>query len=110
MEGGMAKVKRFWKIIGRDGANEIFERVCPLGRFSEERMVALLQRLASKSLTEDEIIDASLPKNANCYASHLEPMKNGGGPGGRGVISVGRGVYYFASVWRADELRQDQVQ
>jgi hypothetical protein len=46
--------------------------VLPLGSLSEGEMTSLLQRLAAQHLTSDEIVNASLRRNAKSYAPLLE--------------------------------------
>ena len=103
-----AGAKKFLKITGYDGANQIFHKVVPLHRRSDASIISLLQRLACRGLDEEDIIDASLSKKTAGYRSILEPMTSRA-PGHRASISVGVGISYEASVWRGDELAQDQV-
>jgi hypothetical protein len=100
--------KRFWKIVGYDGTKKLFERLLPLGCLSEVEMTNLLQRLASADLTPDEVINASLRRNAKSYASLLEPQQEGSPPARRFSISVGLSRNYVASVWKADELGSEE--
>ena len=104
-----AEAKKFLKITGYDGAKQIFHKVVPLHRRSDASIISLLQRLACKGLDEKDIIDASLSRNTAGYRPILEPIKSRA-PGHRPSISVGVGIHYEASVWRGDELGQDQGQ
>lgn len=99
--------KRVWKIVGYDGAEKLFEKVLPLESLSEREMTALLQRLAAKCLTPDEIISASLRRNSKSYAALLEPRQQSRPASARFCISVGGAQYWVASVWSADELASE---
>lgn len=87
--------KRYWRIEGYDGLERTFEKVVPVGRVSENAVVVLLQRLASKHLDEDEIVSSSLNRAAAGRTRHLEPQRGEGNPR---TITVGEGQYYVASV------------
>jgi hypothetical protein len=80
-----------WRITGYDGLEVIFERRVRLRHVPD--VVSLLQRLAARHLSEDEIIAASLRKSLEGYAPLLEPQVNRGGPH---AISVGENPYYVA--------------
>jgi hypothetical protein len=95
---------KFWKIVGYDGAQKLFERVLPLGSLSETEMTTMLQRLAAAHLRPDEIVNASLRRSAKSYAPLLEPQQEGSPPANRFSITVGLSPNYVASVWNADEL------
>jgi hypothetical protein len=63
---------RFWRIEGYDGTRLFFRKILAFGSLSEPEMITLLKRLASRHLTDDEIIAASIRSNARGYAPHLE--------------------------------------
>lgn len=98
------RVRLFWKIRGFNSTQQIYERVIPYGHFTDKRMIALHQRLTCKFLDFDEIVSASLRRNARAYAMHLEARRDASPPAGRFSISVGHNPYFIASVWREDEL------
>lgn len=100
--------KRFWKIEGYDSTRLLFQNVLPLGYLSEGQMMSLLQRLASKHLTEDEIVAASQRPNSKGYAPLLEPHTDHD-PSSRYTISVGVNPYYLASVWQSGELAETDI-
>jgi hypothetical protein len=100
----VSNVKQFWKIVGYDGAKELFERALPLESLSEDQITALLQRLAAAGLTSNEIINASLRPNSKSYAPLLEAHRESKLSAKRFSISVGSGPSYVASIWNADEL------
>ena len=99
-----AHAEKVWKIVGYDGTKKFFERVLPLGSLSEGEMTTLLQRLAAQHLTSDEIVNASLRRNAKSYAPLLEPQQEARPPPSRFSITVGLSTNYVASVWTADEF------
>jgi hypothetical protein len=72
---------------------------------SEEEIVTIVQRLACKHLSEAEIVAASLRKNKR--TSLLEPLIGRPPQGLRTVISIGHGIEYRASYWRAGETLPD---
>jgi hypothetical protein len=96
--------KKFWKIVGHDGTDKLFEHTLPLGSLSEAEMTTLLQRLTASHLTLDEIVNASLRRNAKSYVPFLEPRQESKPRAKRFAIAVGDSPNYIASVWDADEL------
>jgi len=74
-----------WTVRKWDGLEEIWSRDLP-GRMGPNQVERLLQRLACRHLTDDEIISASLPKNAVGRTSILDetdfaqPMSYGENP------------------------------
>ena len=53
-----------WVIQGYKSTQKVCETDLPLGSLSENEMVILLQRLACRHLSEDEIVEASLRKSS----------------------------------------------
>jgi len=88
--------KQIWRIYGYDGDRAVFTRTVPRWSLSESEMIRLLQRLASRHLTVDEVVSASLRKNADAYATHLEVQRNYGGK--YAFMTTGSGHYYSAIV------------
>ncbi len=88
--------KQIWKIRGCDGGKRIFERTIPYGCLSDREVTELLKRLASRHLSDDEVVDASLRKNAKGHISHLEVRPNRGGT--PGLMTTGSGHHYIAVV------------
>jgi hypothetical protein len=74
-ELGVIMSDRFWKIRGNDGGLQVFERAIAEGSLSESEMIVILQRLASRHLTDYEVASWSLRDNANGYAAHLEVQR-----------------------------------
>ena len=92
--------KLIWKITGYLGDKSIYERVVRKGALSQKAMVALLQRLASRHLSEDEVVSSSLKKDDRDYCSALEIRSNYGGRDA--LMTTGSGHYYTALVERAE--------
>jgi len=65
-----------WRITAWDGLAPTRTFDVP-GYLSEPEIEAVLQRLVSRNLTEDEVIHSSLRKNDADYASHLERVGRG---------------------------------
>ena len=81
-----------WHIEGWDSTKLIFERDVP-GNMYEPEIERILQRLVARHLTPDEIVDASLRKNARNWSPLLERI-------GRGTpIHFGQNPYYIAT-WK----------
>ncbi len=88
--------QQVWNIRGYDGDERKFERTIVAGALSEPEMVALLQRLVSRHLSDDEVVSASLRKNAKGYVPHLEVRPiNRGAPG---LMTTGGGHHYTATI------------
>lgn len=83
----------FWKIQGYDGLEKTFEQTIPFGSLSEKEMIALLQRLAARHLDDEEVVSASLRKNACGYEAHLEVNRIDSG-----LMTTGSGHNYTATV------------
>lgn len=65
-----------WKIKGWDGNAILFERDIP-GHLTEFEVVALLQRLAARDLSANEVICGSLRRNDREYAPFFERVGTG---------------------------------
>ena len=96
--------KGFWRIEGVDGTTISFMRDLP-GFLTESEIIVILQRLACRLLTENEIVSASLRKNAR--TALLQPAISRRPRGKRLVISVSGAVDYIATYWRADEILRE---
>ncbi len=88
--------QKVWKICGFDGLKAVFERTIPYGSLSDQEITELLKRLESRHLRDDEVIDASLRKNAKGHTSYLEVRPNRGGT--PGLMTTGTGHHYIAVV------------
>src|ERR1700737_3089841 len=64
--------KLIWRITGYLGDKSIYERAVRKGALSQKAMIALLQRLASRHLSEDEVVSSSLKKDDRDYCSALK--------------------------------------
>ena len=81
-----------WRIEGYDSIELIFERDVP-GNLSESEVLAMLQRLAARHLSPDEIVSASLRRGAKNRSELLDPI------GRKDSLHVGQNPYYIAT-WR----------
>jgi hypothetical protein len=96
--------KKFWKVAGYDGMQQIFEKTLPESSLSEDQMIELLQRLAARHLTPNEIVRASLRPNSKEYAPLLEVHRQARtAPSDRFTIMVGENPHYAASIWTEGE-------
>lgn len=57
-----------WLIQGYKSTQKIYETELPLGSLSEAEMIVLLQRLACRHLSEDEIVDVSVRKSSKRHS------------------------------------------
>jgi hypothetical protein len=89
-----------WKITGYLGDKSIYERAVRKGALSQKAMIALLQRLASRHLSEDEVVSSSLKQDDRDYCSALEIRRNCGGRDA--LMTTGSGHYYTALAERAE--------
>jgi hypothetical protein len=89
--------KRQWEIVGYDSATEVFRTALPEGSLSTTEMRTLLQRLASRHLSENEVVMASLRKNASEYAPFLE-IQQAHGTSVFTLTTTGSGHHYIASI------------
>lgn len=78
-----------WKIIGWDEAEITFEAMMP-GNMTSSEITAVLQRMACRHLTNQEVIAGSLRKNYRGYVPLLERIGSGT------PIHVGTNPYYTA--------------
>lgn len=86
---------RSWVIVGYDSTKQVFERRLPEGSLSEAEVITMLERLAARHLVDDEVVSASLRKNAVGYRPDLEIRKNHGGR--YGLMTTGN-PHYIASI------------
>jgi hypothetical protein len=94
----------YWKIEGFDGTNRIFHTELAFGAISETGVISFLQRLASRHLDKEEVVAASLRRNARAYCSLLHPSIDNKSPG-RYVIRVGENPHYVAAVRQKNRPR-----
>jgi hypothetical protein len=64
--------RRVWKIRGYENDQPVYEQSLPAGSLTDQEMILLLQRLASRHLSDGEVISGSLNRNAKEYEPHLE--------------------------------------
>ena len=90
-----------WKIQGIHSTTVVFKGELP-GGYSNGEITTILQRLACRHLTDEEIISASLRKGRR--TSLLEAKTAGPPHGNRLTIWIdGTTVDYIAGYWRAGE-------
>ena len=83
-----------WLIQGYKSTQKIYETDLPLASLSESEMIVLLQRLACRHLSEDEIVDASVRKSAKRHnpiplTIERESTRE------RFSMSIGHNPYYY---------------
>lgn len=83
-----------WKIRGYQSTNLVFESSVPFGHLSEKGVQELLKRLASRHLTCDETVTASL--NKPYRSGLLDVVQNRGGV--FGYSTVDGLIFYTAMV------------
>ena len=86
--------KWFWVITEYDGLEGTFQNQFPGGYWSDHEMVSLLQRLASRYLTPNEIISASMRRNRK-QRNGLLDVRRETGPG-KYILSVGENPHWTA--------------
>lgn len=97
-------LRECWRVRGYESFECIFDRVIPLGQMGQ--VSAMLQLLAARHLSADEIVTASLRRGSALYIPLLEPHVPTTGPHS---VSVGANPYYIATrePWhtRASQVR-----
>ncbi len=97
--------RRFWQISGYDGLAKIYERRLPWGSLSEAEVTEMLRRLQCRHLSDDEIIDSSLRKNAPGKAHHLNIDQNKKDQTAVWALStVNSSWFYTAKIVSSDEV------
>ena len=92
--------KKDWIIDGYDGVNVRWQGRAP-SNLTESEMIAILQRLVARHLTEDEILASSLRRYHVDYQPLLEPLKS------EAVISVGENPHYTARLLSGDDANSE---
>lgn len=87
-----------WRINGYEGLTVVFQRKIPTGQFSDKEVVTLLQRLAARHLTDNEIVLSSLRRNSSDYVCHLEIQKNTDRRRRPVLRTVGSDYHYIATI------------
>jgi hypothetical protein len=80
---------RVWKISGWDSTTKVMEATLP-GHMEPPEVIRALERLVSRHLSDNEVIAASLRRNAKGYAPFLERIGYGF------PIQIGSNPYYIA--------------
>jgi len=97
----MAPTKRYWVIDITKGLDTVFRKRLP-GHLSNQEIITILQRLASRDLSTREVIAASIRKPHRIDL--LEPRLDGPPRGKRLLIWLPECPDYKAGYWREDEL------
>lgn len=87
---------KHWLIRGYDGAALQKRWSISFGMMSEKQIIVLLERLACKHLSPDEIMSASMRKGSPGYSALLEARKET--TRGRRIIGVGESLHYVAEL------------
>jgi hypothetical protein len=101
---GMASPKLKWRIRGYDKQKQIFEKTVSLRAFTENQMIAVLQRLVCKHLDHDDIVAASRQRSSNSVTKHLQVTKQSSSSV-HPVITVGRNPYFIAVILTAEDMQ-----
>jgi hypothetical protein len=100
----MAMNKRaLWRIEGLHHYEAFFRTTLP-GGYSEETIITIIQRLACRHLTPQEIVSASRERRSKSQDERLVPLIGRKPHGKRTTISISLGFDYIASYWHAGEL------
>jgi hypothetical protein len=99
----MALPKLRWRIRGYNEQEKIFEKTISYRAFTENQMIALLQRLVCTHLDHHEIVAASRQRTSNNLTKHLEVTKQSSSKA-HSVLSVGYNPYFVAVILSADDL------
>ena len=105
-------MKRFWLIEGYESTQRIYDRLIPEGQIPyDDSMIKLLKRLASKYLSEDEIINASRRSNSKFKSNLLDVQKHTSKSGSRRytLTTVHTPIQFSASIYFENELTRDQI-
>lgn len=87
---------RYWKITGYDASRTAYERMVPESALNEGEVIALLQRLAARHLSDDEVFSSSLRSNTNGFAPHLQVGRNSGEK--PALMTAGSSHHYTATI------------
>lgn len=85
-----------WLIEGHDGRTKFFE--ARVSTMSQYHMRALLQQLASRHLTPQQIVDSAIAKTDDLEIDEVSAE--------RMTLSTRGDTRYIAALWRSDELRR----
>jgi hypothetical protein len=89
-----------WVVHGFDGTKALFQQTLPAASWPEPRVAALLQRLLSRHLSADDIMDGSRAPRDQFYSPVLKDRRS---VKGRITITVGENPFYVATRYQADE-------
>ena len=93
----MARKRRYWRIVGYDSTEKIYEEDVLRGYYTEREMENLLRALVSRAgLTFREIVDSYARNNARRNRGLLEVQRETGP--NKFILSCGSNPYFIASV------------
>ena len=73
MVGHSETINRSWLIRGYDSTTLIYEKLVPIGCYSNEQMQSLLKALTAKAgLSNDEIVGAYAKRGTRLHNVHLD--------------------------------------
>ncbi|WP_309086639.1 hypothetical protein [Chelativorans sp.] len=84
-----------WVITGLKSTESVYKHRIPVDSLSEAEVVLLLQRLASRHLTPDEVVSSSLREDTPGYTPLLKPTDD---RGGKYILRVGTDHCYTATI------------
>ncbi len=97
--------KRSWLIQGYDGLQPLFQKKLS-SSLSEKEVIGLLQRLAARDLSIEEVIRASLRRSMKPYSSALQVKRE---PRERTILSCGENPHYIASLHTEYEFQDPDM-
>jgi hypothetical protein len=102
----MTKPKTYWRIEIMEGTDVVFRRYLS-GNMSDDEIALILQRLACRKLTADEIVAGSLrrPKRSGLLDCRFESTRTAK----RSLVWLATFPKYIASKWGADEPREPEI-
>ena|SRR5664279_1651278 len=95
--------KALWRIEGLHHFEPFFRTTLP-GGYSENTIITIIQRLACRHLTPQEIVSASRERRRKYQDERLVPLIGRKPQGKRTTISISLGFDYIASYWHPGEL------
>lgn len=86
---------RYWTVTGYEAGEKVFERTIPVNSIAESDVKALLQRLAARGLSEEDVVSASLGSDHRSGALGLSEVE---GEGFGFTTDQAAGRYYVATL------------
>ena len=86
---------RVWTVAGYEAGEKVFERTIPVDAIAESDVKGLLQRLAARGLSEEDVVSASLGSDHRSGALGLDELD---GDAFGFTTSQAAGRYYVATL------------